>query len=143
MRDFFREQTGKIAFVASFASDFYHIRHFVTEKMAADYFLCEKTNRYENYASVFHTDKLAGVDWQQYDRVIVVSLDGASFLKHWLREHGIRYIFLYDLFERNGVVFDKEWDSILPDPAMEWWTYYDGDPPPQNYFFIGVFRAVL
>ena len=60
MKDFFREQTGKIAFIASFASDFYHIRHFVTEKMAADYFLCEKTNRYENYASVFHTDKLAG-----------------------------------------------------------------------------------
>lgn len=136
MKDFFREQTGKIAFVASFASDFYHIRHFVTEKMAADYFLCEKTNRYENYASVFHTDKLAGVDWQQYDRVIVVSLDGASFLKHWLREHGIRYIFLYDLFERNGVVFDKEWDSILPDPAMEWWTYYDGDPPKQNYIVM-------
>ena len=137
MGDFFRGKKGRIAFIASFASDFYHIRHFVRDGLQGEYFLCERTHEYtKSYEEAFAVQKLADVDWSQYDEIMVVSLEGSSFLKHWLRARGIRYTFLYDLFERNGVVFDKEWDSLLPDPAMEWWTYYDGDPPKQNYIMM-------
>lgn len=131
---FLDRQQGRIACIATYSSDLAFFRHFVRRRERADYFLCRKAHNYESaYSIAYDVGKLADVDWKQYGDVVLVSLEGASFIRHWLRQHGIRHTFLYELFALQGLVFDKAWTSLLSDPEMEWWTYAEGREPKCAY----------
>ena len=134
LRNFLAQRTGRVAFIASCQSEIAQFRHFVRLGEKADCFVCERTNRYEeSYAAAYDVKKLVKVDWSRYSTVLVVSLEGSSFIRHWLRQHAVSHIFLYDWFAGQGIFFDKEWDSLFGDPALEWWSAHEGSTARRKY----------
>lgn len=143
LEKFFAEQEGRIACIASYASDLALFRHFLGKSGRGDYFLCPRTRDFEvAYDAAYDVKKLEFVDWDEYAAILVVSLEGASFIRHWLRRHGAAHIFLYDLFALQGIVFDKEWTSLLSDPAMEWWTYAEDREPKCAYLTAEILEQI-
>lgn len=134
LREFLAGQTGRVAFIASSQSEIAQFRYFIGHGGQGDFFVCERTNRYEeNYDTAYDVKKLAKVDWNQYSMVMVVSLEGSSFIRHWLRQHKVPHIFLYDWFEGQGILFDKDWDSLFGDPALDWWSANEGSTARRKY----------
>ena len=118
-----RNKNGKIAVVATSQPDLQRFK-FIGQNMNIDFFYCSPNkNKYNDYNSIYNFDKFLNVDWSQYARIMIVSLDGSTFIKHWFRQRNIEYSFLYDELELLGIHCEKEWDSFISDPSTEWWSY--------------------
>lgn len=74
--------------------------------------------------------EMADVDWKQYDEIYIVSFYGAEYVERWFRQHSIPYEWIYDIFERKGIVlqreffiFGKEDLFFLADPKGDMHSY--------------------
>lgn len=137
LKEFLAGREGRVACIASYSSDLALVRHFVGKRERGDYFLCRRAHNFEiSYSTAYDVEKLATVDWTQYTTILLVSMEGASFIRHWFRQHGVAHTFLYDLFAEEGVVFDKDWNSLFSDPAMVWWANTAGDHAKQAFLTV-------
>lgn len=117
-----RNQKGKMAVVSTSQPDLQRFK-FMGKDMNIDYFYCPPNkDKYTNYDTAYNFNNLLNVDWTRYVCIMVVSLDGATFVKKWFRKRNIEYSFLYDELEVRGIHCEKEWDSFISDPSTEWWS---------------------
>lgn len=47
-------------------------------------------------------------DWNAYDEIYLISYYGAEYIERWFRLHHIRYEWIYDIFERQGLFLQRE-----------------------------------
>lgn len=59
--------------------------------------------------------QLENVTWDNYNAVYLVSFYGAEYIERWFRLHDIRYEWLYDIFEREGIFLQREFLSFCKD----------------------------
>lgn len=52
--------------------------------------------------------ELDGIDWNVYDCVYLISFYGTGYVERWFEMHHIKYEWIYDVFERNGLVMQDE-----------------------------------
>ncbi len=48
------------------------------------------------------------INWNEYDEVYLISFYGAEYVERWFRLHHIQYQWIYDIFERNGLLLQRE-----------------------------------
>lgn len=63
---------------------------------------------------------LEEIQWQCYDKVYVVSFQGVEHTLYWMRLHGIQYIWLYDIFEAEGISFERSFAIFGKDNLDDW-----------------------
>ncbi len=52
--------------------------------------------------------KLNRVDWNVYDCIYLISFYGTGYIERWFVTHHIKYEWIYDVFERNGIIMQEE-----------------------------------
>ncbi len=52
--------------------------------------------------------ELDGIDWNVYDCVYLISFYGIGYIERWFEVHHIKYEWIYDVFEQNGIVMQDE-----------------------------------
>lgn len=48
------------------------------------------------------------MDWKLYDERYIIMFRGAEYIERWFRLHNIQYEWVYDIFEREGIVLQRE-----------------------------------
>ncbi len=51
---------------------------------------------------------LSKIGLQEYDKVYLISFYGAEYAERWFRLHNIQYEWIYDIFEREGIILQRE-----------------------------------
>lgn len=52
--------------------------------------------------------QLAETNWEEYNKVYLISFYGSEHIERWFRQHNIRYEWIYDIFESRGVILQRE-----------------------------------
>lgn len=47
-------------------------------------------------------------DWEKYEEIYLLSFMGAEYIERWFRQHNISFQWIYDVFEREGIVLQRE-----------------------------------
>ena len=134
IRELFQDINGKIAIITTDAYNTKRLQYLLQDK-DADFYYCSRRqneNDFSNYDTIYNVRCLDGVNWEQYDNVWLVSLNGSTMLKRCLRQRGIQYRFLYDDLALKGIICDREWDNLVCDQMVDWWTYYYGNRPTHD-----------
>lgn len=130
---------GKIACIVTYDSDIHHWKHFLREGQNVEFIRCVKKAIPETCDEVYDLEKkFFGKKWQEYSGVYILSLSGAAFIKRWLRMHAVEHVFLYDYFALHGLYFSKDWDTLLSDDSMEYWTERYWTKLKQNYISMEI-----
>ena len=53
-------------------------------------------------------DKLKKIDWEKYEEIYLISFYGAEYMERWFRSHHMRYEWIYDIFEQEGIFLQRE-----------------------------------
>lgn len=135
---------GKIACIVTYESDIHLWKHFLRDGQKVEFIRCAKKMPVPGFNNEYYDveKKLGATEWEKYSEVYVLSLEGSSIIQWWLRTHGVEHVFIYDYFDIHGCHFSKDWDNILMDPAMEYWTYRYGDNPKKNHISIAVIHML-
>lgn len=80
-------------------------------------------------------EQLESICWQDYEEIYLISYYGAEYAERWFRMHSIKYAWIYDIFEKEGIylqrafyAFGKEdlYALIVPDyehvSSRDGWT---------------------
>lgn len=141
---YFSSRKKRIACIATRPNQVFDIKHFVRDHKSVDFFLCKKSDSFSTkvYDAAYDTSALHDVSWQNYDEVLIVSYEGVSFLRHYLRQHHICHAWLYDCFALAGISLSGEWQELLSDPAQYWWTEHLMDVPRWSYNSMELFEEL-
>ena len=140
IRELFQDINGKIAIITTDDRNTKRFQYLLQDK-DADFYYCSRRqneNDFSNYDTIYNVRCLDGVNWEQYDNVWLVSLNGSTMLKRSLRQRGIQYRFLYDNLALKGIICDREWDNLVCDQMVDWWTYYYGNRPKNDYLIAEI-----
>ena len=66
--------------------------------------------------------ELDNIIWDKYANVYVLSLRETEKYGKWLRMHNIKYKWIYDAFEAEGLFFENEFYKVLNDCQGEWFN---------------------
>ena len=66
--------------------------------------------------------ELDNIIWDKYANVYVLSLRETEKYGKWLRIHNIKYKWIYDAFEAEGLFFENEFYKVLNDCQGEWFN---------------------
>lgn len=135
---------GKIACIATYQSDIHRWKHFLRDDQDVEFIRCVKKFPVTSILDEFYDleKKLGSKNWGKYSGVYILSLEGAAFIQRWLRMHGIEHLFIYDYFAIHELYFSHDWDTLLTDSAMEYWTYRFLDNLKNNNINIEVIQIL-
>ncbi|MDE6386767.1 MAG: hypothetical protein K2L82_03035 [Lachnospiraceae bacterium] len=62
---------------------------------------------------------LSEIEWDEYEEIYLISYYKAEYVERWFRTKGIKARWIYDIFERGGVFFQREFfvfgkENMLP-----------------------------
>lgn len=63
--------------------------------------------------------QLDTVNWSVYDGIYLISFYGTGYIERWFKLHHIRYEWIYDVFERNGIVMQEEFFCFGKEDLLE------------------------
>lgn len=105
---FVGDRQAGIAFVQNISRDYQDIA-----------FVCYERNHKE-FA------QLETVNWEDYEEVYLLSYYGAEYVERWFRRHRIRYVWIYDLFEREELYLQREF-FVFGKENLYFWVDPEGD----------------
>ena len=65
---------------------------------------------------------LDNIIWDKYANIYILSLRETEKYGKWLRMHNIKYKWIYDAFEAEGLFFENEFYKVLNDCQGEWFN---------------------
>ena len=132
-------QKGKVACIATNSMDADVIKHYSQRNDNIEFFVCKKNDFQKNkYSEAFDMYFLTNVHWDEFDAIYIVSLEGSSFVKHFLRNLSVSHFFLYDLFELEGLFFSDDWYQLLPDKSMDYWSVHFFESEKNEYYVMEI-----
>lgn len=87
---------------------------FVGDNEAGLNFVKSIVRDYDNAYFLFYNCKdlsfrqLETVDCSAYEHIYLISYYNAAFIERWLKLHNIQYEWIYDIFEKHGIVMQNE-----------------------------------
>ena len=72
-------------------------------------------------------------EWGSYKNIYIISYRENKHIASWLEMQGLQYEFLYEKFQKNGLVFDGEYYVFLKGPVYE--NYRNEYRTNNSYFF--------
>jgi len=133
---------GKIACIVTYESDIHRWKHFLRYGQEVEFIRCSRKTGVRDSSRVYDTEeKLGQKKWEEYSGVYVLSMEGSFFIRHWLRTHGVSYVFLYDYFASQGLFFSKDWDTLLTENSTEAWAAAYWHKPKRNFLFFEILTA--
>ncbi len=108
----------KVLFVSDNQMGIEYIRSMSRNCADVDFFLYDREDK--------EFRQLGAINWEEYENVYLISFYGAEYVERWFRKRHIRYQWIYDLFEREGIYFQREF-FVFGKENLYFWVDPEGD----------------
>ncbi len=68
--------------------------------------------------------KLENVEWENYDKIVMLSFYNVEYIFRWFRTHNIAYEWIYDVFETEGIYFEREFYKFCKESYNQWFDNF-------------------